>query len=425
VTKNSAAIPKNIPWHWLPAIVTAAITLYYHLDVPYFDQWDLLPLLDALYQHHLRFSDLLAPHNGHILFLPQLLMLLLAWLTHWNTLAEVIAGFIFASINCLMLLKLASHAAGTSLHQNEKLPLTLLAFSLTQAQNWLWGWQLQVPMAMLFVLLGFCSLVFIQSLLRAFLCAAICALAASLTFGAGLLFWFAALPLLAARNRVFAIIWLVVALLFCTRYVQWLTAHSTASTLPDAMTAGVILAYASNTAACLGNLIARSNMLAASIVGLVGSVLCFYHYQKNATTRHLLLAVFIFAAGNALLISVSRTAIGDPLQMLSTRYGTATLPFWTLLAILQIRLVDKNVFQHAVNASLLIALLASGIDSLKDMQLIHNRQQKGISAMQAIATGNTENLRQLSAINPRADQTRAVQEVKMLQHYQLSYFRDR
>ncbi|HQQ63944.1 MAG TPA: hypothetical protein PLF22_10265 [Pseudomonadales bacterium] len=425
MTKNSAAIPENIPWHWLPAIVTAAVVFFYHLDVPYFDQWDLLPLLDAFYQHHLALSDLLVPHNGHILFLPQLLMLLLAWLTHWNTFAEVIAGFVFASINGVLLLKLAGHAAGSTLTWEEKLPLTLLAFSLTQAQNWIWGWQLQVPMAMLFVLLGFCSFVFIQNLLRAFLCAAICAIAASLSFGAGLLFWFAALPLLAARHRVLAVVWLVVALLFCTCYVQWLAAHSTGSTLPDTVTAGVILAYAANTAACLGNLIARSNMLAATLVGGAGCLLFFYHYRKLPGTRHLLLAAFIFAAGNACLISLSRTAIGDPLQMLSSRYGTAGLPFWTLLAILQIRLVDKSVLQHAINAALLIALLASGIDSLKDMQLIHNRQQKGITAMQAIATGNTENLRQLPAINPRADQTRAVQEVKMLQQYRLSYFRNR
>lgn len=416
---------KNIPWHWLPAVVTAATILYFHLDVPYFDQWDLLPLLDAFYQHHLTLADLLVPHNGHVLLLPQLLMLLLAWLTHWNTLAEVIAGFFFATLNCVLLFKIATHIAGTSLAWEEKLPIALLAFSLTQAQNWIWGWQLQVPMAMLFVLLGFCSLIFMQNILRAFFFAAICAIAASLSFGAGLVFWFAALPLLAVRNRVFAMIWLLFALLFCAMYAQWLAANSPANSLPKSLTIDVVQAYVGNGIACLGNLITHSSMLTAMMAGGIGFLLFLHHYRKLSDKRNLLLAVFIFAAGNAMLISLSRTAIGDPAQMLSSRYSTASLPFWCMIAVLQIRTINKNLLQHALNAALLIALLASGIDSLKDFQQIHNRQQKGMAAMQAISAGNTENLRQLPAINPRADQTRAVQEVKMLQQYQLSYFRNR
>ena len=123
--------------HWLTLLPVIVCVLYYHLDVPYHDQWDLLPLLDAYYQGTLTLNDLLKPHNGHILLLPKIIMLLLAISTHWNTFAEVLCSLLLGAINFALFLTFAKQLAGVRFTVLHKCAIGLVAFSLAQAENWL------------------------------------------------------------------------------------------------------------------------------------------------------------------------------------------------------------------------------------------------------------------------------------------------
>ena len=60
------------------------VVVHYAVAVPFMDQWDMVPLLEKTYHGELTFHDLWAQHNEHRPVFPQLIMLLLARLTHWN-----------------------------------------------------------------------------------------------------------------------------------------------------------------------------------------------------------------------------------------------------------------------------------------------------------------------------------------------------
>lgn len=425
-------------WHWLPPLVTLALVLALHLDVPYHDQWDLLPLLDAYYQGSLQWQTLLQPHNGHILFLPKLVMLLLAVLTHWNTLAEVLFGFVCMLINWFLLQKMAGTFLARPLSISEKMILSLLVFSLSQAQNWLWGWQLQIPLALLFVLAGFSALFYLKSIWLAFIAASLCGVAASVSFGGSLPFWIAIIPLLWHRQRWLLLPWLIMTSAVLFTYVNTLllstdTTINNSTTFADVyqlMDVSELLRHTRNTLALLGNLVARFHMLAATLCGLAATIiisaLCCH---LPARQKNLALTMVLFSAGSALLVSLSRAGLGDE-QMLASRYGTLTLPFWVVTAMLLMNTLSMNnilrgkkttVWQIS-NIGLLLCLAASNIYSLQDFQQMHKRLQRGSVALATIDTAQGQHA--LPVINPRSDQAQALQEVEQLKRYQLSFFRN-
>ena len=90
----------------LTLVAVAAVLALLHLirlvalhgvDVPFWDQWELVPLLSALDGGTLTFGELWAPHNEHRILIPQLLMLGLASVSAWNTWLERIASLVMAS----------------------------------------------------------------------------------------------------------------------------------------------------------------------------------------------------------------------------------------------------------------------------------------------------------------------------------------
>ena len=76
----------------IPMAHVAGIIGVYGVDVPYWDQWRLVPLLAALDDGTMRVSDLWAIHNEHRVLFPRLVMLGLAQLSGWNTRWEMAAS---------------------------------------------------------------------------------------------------------------------------------------------------------------------------------------------------------------------------------------------------------------------------------------------------------------------------------------------
>jgi hypothetical protein len=58
-----------------PPIVVGYDVIHYGRNVPFMDQWELVPLLAADADGRLRFASLWAKHNEHRLLLPRLLMI--------------------------------------------------------------------------------------------------------------------------------------------------------------------------------------------------------------------------------------------------------------------------------------------------------------------------------------------------------------
>jgi hypothetical protein len=129
----------------LPIIYLGTLLVLKTVNVPFWDQWELVPIIHDYETGHLSLHDLWQQHNEHRIFFPRIVMMVLAVITHWNTRVEAFAGFLIAILGfgvlCLIFWQSQKRITiGT---------VFLLAlfstiwFSPAQFDNWLWGWQIQ------------------------------------------------------------------------------------------------------------------------------------------------------------------------------------------------------------------------------------------------------------------------------------------
>ncbi|MCL6563482.1 MAG: hypothetical protein K6U87_10780 [Firmicutes bacterium] len=170
----------------LTAIVIMAYLSFiarYGVNVPFWDEWDQVPIVNAALHGHLNFSQLWDQHNENRMFLPNLLVVLVALMTHWNLKIEMWFS---------ALLSIASFAVFMRMVKWKTLPFllpisALIWFSLAQYENTLWGFQLA------WYLVLFCFLLCITFLYResyhSFVISTIFAILASISSFQGLLTW--------------------------------------------------------------------------------------------------------------------------------------------------------------------------------------------------------------------------------------------
>jgi hypothetical protein len=127
------------PWLCAPAIFALAAGLV--INVPMFDEWTFAPLVLALHAGTLHLSDLWAQQQAHRSFVPSLLMLALAQLDGWNVRIEALVNVLIALATQVVLFILGSSIEGERRAWWFGIS-SLLLFSLLQAENWLWGFQM-------------------------------------------------------------------------------------------------------------------------------------------------------------------------------------------------------------------------------------------------------------------------------------------
>ncbi|MCR9268567.1 MAG: hypothetical protein NXH72_01130 [Hyphomonadaceae bacterium] len=144
-------MPK-IVWKWGPALgfflIVLGFALRFHYQAPFHDHWDIVPLYAAWQNKELAFRDLFALHGNHWHASGYLVQLALSpWtkMAHW---AEVLASVSIAGLGFVALARLIDRAGKRlDLSQATAWAMGLAAFlffSLDQAANWLWGWQVAV-----------------------------------------------------------------------------------------------------------------------------------------------------------------------------------------------------------------------------------------------------------------------------------------
>lgn len=137
---------------WAPAaiffLITAIYTLIYYYRAPFHDHWDIVPFFAAWQDGTLKFSDLFALHGNHWHASGYLVMLGLSPITgmaHW---VECLVSLIFAAIGFAGLTRIYQRScAGLDTPRAFAWLVGIGAFfwfSLDQAANWLWGWQVAV-----------------------------------------------------------------------------------------------------------------------------------------------------------------------------------------------------------------------------------------------------------------------------------------
>lgn len=222
-------------WLALYAIALAAVPLAFLLwklsqighNFPYWDAWEMVPLMQRWEAGVLGFSDLWAQHNEHRILIPRLIMLTLAYATGWNTGYEV-----DLAVACAGLLAVALSVCALRAPADRGLMapwwtvpvFSFLVFSWTQMENWIWGWQFMLFLSMAAVGIG---LLLLSGEARwCFVAAVLLGIIATFSFANGLIYWLAAAPVLAfsgdhpprARGRR-ALIWGIVGGLCIAAYL--------------------------------------------------------------------------------------------------------------------------------------------------------------------------------------------------------------
>ncbi len=165
---------------------------HYGLTVPYWDQWELVPLLYKMHSGELSFSDIWAQHNEHRIFFPKLIMLTLAYMTDWNIMYELYTNLVIAALTLFFLFILlrqtfSNHncAAAKGLF----IISSFLIFSPIQWENWCWGWQLQIFLTVLGAVAAVWSVSRWPGQLKGVLGGIGAAVLATYSFNNGLLTW--------------------------------------------------------------------------------------------------------------------------------------------------------------------------------------------------------------------------------------------
>jgi hypothetical protein len=180
----------------LPVFLSANFVWRFGVDVPFWDEWELAPLLRALHDGQLSFAALAAQHNEHRLLFPRAVMLALAGLTRWNARAEMWFGWsLLCGMGLVLFLQHRRALGGEAGSSWLFAPLPWLVFTLRQSENLIWGWQLQIFMAAFALLLSMASLE--HDGWGWFLAAIYFAVVSSFSFAAGLGVWPAGLLLIA------------------------------------------------------------------------------------------------------------------------------------------------------------------------------------------------------------------------------------
>ncbi len=141
-------------WVWAPSIVCFLATLCFSLTffyrAPYHDHWDIVPLFTSLQSGELTFGDLFALHGNHWHASAYFLLLGLGQQTAMSHAVEALASVVFAGIGFIALIRIQNRSlVQLDLPSAKVWVLGLSAFfffSLDQAANWLWGWQVAVFM---------------------------------------------------------------------------------------------------------------------------------------------------------------------------------------------------------------------------------------------------------------------------------------
>src|SRR3990172_9068730 len=184
----------------IPPVFLLIWLFLYHVDCPVGDEWALAPLLQKSFEGSLTFHDFWIQHNEHRLIFPKIVLLLLARWTSWNITYELLANVL---LGVGILLVLGYQVKRIDPETRRFLPiLSFLVFSLNQSENWFSGWQIQIFMNVLAMILGMVLLSQRVTTWLRIMGAALLGIVASYSFASGMAYWLLGiLVLLGVRAR--------------------------------------------------------------------------------------------------------------------------------------------------------------------------------------------------------------------------------
>jgi hypothetical protein len=337
-----------------PPVLLAVLLWRDTVNVPYWDEWDddIAGLFVKLKTGQLTFGDLWAQHTESRLVLPRIFFLLLGSLTHWNLGYEIATTFFLACVVAVTVFWLGRPAfAGRPVAKWAVVFISsLLIFSPTQSEAWLWGMEMVLYLPLVCILF---SLLVLRSkageTAKWFSCAAL-AVVSTYSFSNGLLVWIVLFPVmfLAEGRNGFqkksraALCWLLAffgnAAVYFHNYqfpqsngfwqMLWTNPWQVVRYFFVFLGGPLVDRYSAH---CLETATIIGMVLASLFAGIC---LCLFRWRKHQALAGLSwpwLAIGGYGILSALLATTGRSALGLE-QALSPRYGIFGISLMLALA---------------------------------------------------------------------------------------------
>jgi len=415
-------------------IVQFAVIFPLTVNIPTWDQWDFIPVWRAHFSHVPVLPRLAEPYNGHIIFLPRFIFFALGLLTHWNVRVEII--FVYIACVCSLVLLLRMLAGTDPRLLVVSAPISAYLFYLDQSENFLTGIALCESMAVL----GTVATIFFltrRGLPRSrFGLALASAVAASLSWGIGIVAWpagFLALLLRRERRRLETAIWCLTGV-SCVMAAQrvihdWGIRIAPSKVVPFLL---VLLGRPFSLAATPS--IGQAGRLGAAVIALF-SVLVLVSFRRHDLSPWAV--VGLSGLAGAILIALARSDPRRPLeeslpQALASHYVLVVYPLAVAILAMAGRILlrwEDRVRQSlrpvpATALGLLIAvpLYQTGVASWAWLPAIRSSAATVSEGRRAILAGTSTNQQIRTAFHRNTILVR--DGIKALRMYRLSCFAD-
>lgn len=182
-----------------PAFILGTLIVKNAVNIPYWDQWEFVTVLESFHNGQLSFQNLIYQQNESRLFFPRLIFIGLAQLTRWDVRYEMLVIFLLACLTSFNIYRLNRWTVRGSEIKGLLIFFlsNLLIFAPIQHENWLWGIQLIVfvPIACVTtcIVVSYSKL---SSIAKFIICAFLCTIS-TFSYANGIVAWVIVFPVLA------------------------------------------------------------------------------------------------------------------------------------------------------------------------------------------------------------------------------------
>jgi hypothetical protein len=177
----------------LPGAIMLGLIAHDGVNVPFWDEWSLIPFFQKAHDHALTFRDFFIQNNEHRIVFPKLIFLILYRFGLWTPRAAMFSSLFLVvltgvGLQWLLWQTLRGTISGSLINVSFFVTGFLL-FSPCQFENWLWGYQLPCFLLNFSLIAGIVVMCLALPLTVQFLLAATCAIIATFSAGNGMLLW--------------------------------------------------------------------------------------------------------------------------------------------------------------------------------------------------------------------------------------------
>ncbi len=345
---------------YLPAVLTGIYILTFGTNVPLADQWDFVRLLEMVKGGTASFHDIWVQHNEHRIFFPKLIMIVLASITGYNVVAEMLFTWLILIAFYIYIAK----AHGTRVETGYLLLVSLFVFSWVQAENLLWGFQIGLTLP---ILCAFAALFHLSRFTRKhFVIAIIYAIVGSFSSSMGLLIWLAGLVTFVAacgvrEKKLLLLAWASVGVI---TWVIYFSGYHSPGDHPSLMSAlGAPWALLKFFFALAGAWAVQgqySIIVGAGVTALLLLALFFILRNKTAASNSLWLGFAVFCFGTLAVIALGRSPLGIEFAYTRSAYTTYSLGLVIACLFLMKRCGGGSIYLMPVVIAYAVVLVIHG-----------------------------------------------------------------